>query len=70
MTNSLLCSNKLYLLGGAHGNHDVKSFTLEFPVTLHEGTNNLSILSVMVGLPVQFSKELIKNFIMHCLCNS
>ncbi|XLR42332.1 hypothetical protein S83_026992, partial [Arachis hypogaea] len=38
-------------IGGAHGNHDVKSFTLELPVTVNEGTNNLSILSVMVGLP-------------------
>ncbi|XP_020203970.1 beta-galactosidase 6 isoform X2 [Cajanus cajan] len=36
---------------GAHGSHDVKSFTLEVPVTLNEGTNNISILSVMVGLP-------------------
>ncbi|TKY60459.1 Beta-galactosidase 6 [Spatholobus suberectus] len=37
-------------LGGAHGSHDVKSFTLQVPVTLNEGTNNISILSVMVGL--------------------
>ncbi|KAK7318410.1 hypothetical protein RJT34_03110 [Clitoria ternatea] len=38
-------------LGGAHGNHDVKSFTFEVPVKLNEGINNISILSVMVGLP-------------------
>ncbi|KAJ1405028.1 Glycoside hydrolase, family 35 [Sesbania bispinosa] len=38
-------------IGGAHGSHDVKSFTLQAPVTLNEGTNNISILSVMVGLP-------------------
>ncbi|XP_025671689.3 LOW QUALITY PROTEIN: beta-galactosidase 6-like [Arachis hypogaea] len=41
-------------IGGAHGNHDVNSFKLELPVTVqlvNEGTNNLSILSVMVGLP-------------------
>ncbi|CAL5204392.1 unnamed protein product [Lathyrus oleraceus] len=38
-------------IGGVHGNHDVKSFTLELPVILNEGTNNISILSVMVGLP-------------------
>ncbi|CAL0330050.1 unnamed protein product [Lupinus luteus] len=38
-------------IGGAHGSHDVKSFTLEVPITLNEGTNNISILSVMVGLP-------------------
>ncbi|CAL0319747.1 unnamed protein product [Lupinus luteus] len=37
--------------GAVHGNHDVKSFTLELPVTINQGTNNLSILSVMVGLP-------------------
>ncbi|MED6124478.1 hypothetical protein PIB30_059281 [Stylosanthes scabra] len=42
--------NNTYI-GGAHGNHDVKSFKLELPVTVNEGTNNLSILSVMVGLP-------------------
>ncbi|XP_047165033.1 beta-galactosidase 6-like [Vigna umbellata] len=38
-------------LGGAHGNHDVKSFTTEVPLTLNKGTNNISILSVMVGFP-------------------
>ncbi|KAK7358785.1 hypothetical protein VNO77_00724 [Canavalia gladiata] len=38
-------------LGGAHGSHDVKSFTLQVSLTLNEGTNNISILSVMVGLP-------------------
>ncbi|XP_057419693.1 beta-galactosidase 6-like isoform X2 [Lotus japonicus] len=38
-------------IGGAHGSHDVKSFTLQVPVTLNEGTTNISILSVMVGLP-------------------
>ncbi|XP_057419839.1 beta-galactosidase 6-like [Lotus japonicus] len=41
--------NNTYI-GAVHGNHDVKNFTLEFPVTLNEGANNLSILSVMVGL--------------------
>ncbi|KAJ1391511.1 Glycoside hydrolase, family 35 [Sesbania bispinosa] len=44
-----LVNNKY--IGAVHGNHDVNSFTLEFPVTVNEGTNNLSILSVMVGLP-------------------
>ncbi|CAJ2641457.1 unnamed protein product [Trifolium pratense] len=42
--------NNTYI-GGLHGNHDVKSFTLELPTTLTNGTNNISILSVMVGLP-------------------
>ncbi|XP_028786590.1 beta-galactosidase 6-like [Neltuma alba] len=43
-------ANDTYV-GGAHGNHDVKSFTLELPVTLNEGPNNISILGAMVGLP-------------------
>ncbi|XP_015955835.1 beta-galactosidase 6 isoform X1 [Arachis duranensis] len=38
-------------IGGAHGNHNDKSFILEVPVELNEGTHNISILSVMVGLP-------------------
>ncbi|XP_027341289.1 beta-galactosidase 6-like [Abrus precatorius] len=40
-------------LGWAHGSHDVKSFTLQVPITVNEGTNtnDISILSVMVGLP-------------------
>lgn len=42
--------NNTYI-GGEHGNHDVKSFTLELPITLNERTNNISILSGMVGLP-------------------
>ncbi|GAU19557.1 hypothetical protein TSUD_303700 [Trifolium subterraneum] len=42
--------NNTYI-GGLHGNHDVKLFTLELPTTLTNGTNNISILSVMVGLP-------------------
>ncbi|XP_057540093.1 beta-galactosidase 6 [Amaranthus tricolor] len=37
--------------GGAHGNHDVKSFLLETPITLDSGVNDVSILSDMVGLP-------------------
>lgn len=50
--SDLICS--LNLLGGAHGSHDVKSFTLQVPVTLNEGTTNISILSVMDGLPVMY----------------
>ncbi|KAF7840150.1 beta-galactosidase 6 [Senna tora] len=38
-------------IGGAHGSKDVRSFTLDLPITLNQGTNNISILSVMVGLP-------------------
>lgn len=41
-------------LGGAHGSQDVKSFTTQVPLTLNEGANNISILSVMVGLPGMF----------------
>ncbi|KAH9623669.1 hypothetical protein KSS87_000245 [Heliosperma pusillum] len=37
--------------GGAHGNHDVKNFILETPVKLDSETNNITILSVMAGLP-------------------
>jgi len=32
----------------------VKSFTTQVPLKLNEGTNNISILSVMVGLPVMY----------------
>ncbi|KAK7259696.1 hypothetical protein RIF29_25309 [Crotalaria pallida] len=39
-------------MGGAHGSHDVKSFSLEVPITLNEGANNISLLSVLVGLLV------------------
>ena len=42
------------MLGAAHGSRNSKPLTLELPVTLNEGTNNISILSVMVGLPVMF----------------
>ncbi|KAJ4838181.1 hypothetical protein Tsubulata_032522 [Turnera subulata] len=35
-----------------HGSHDVKGgFSLEAPIVLNDGINNISILSVMVGLP-------------------
>ncbi|KAH7566939.1 hypothetical protein JRO89_XS08G0256400 [Xanthoceras sorbifolium] len=37
--------------GAAHGNHDVKGFTMDVPIVLNDGMNNISILSVMVGLP-------------------
>ncbi|XP_038720469.1 beta-galactosidase 6 isoform X2 [Tripterygium wilfordii] len=42
--------NNVYA-GSAHGSHDVKAFTLEEAIDLNDGTNNISILSVMVGLP-------------------
>ncbi|KAK9232991.1 hypothetical protein WN943_023240 [Citrus x changshan-huyou] len=42
--------NNVYA-GTAHGNHDVKTFTMDIPVDLNDGMNNISILSVMVGLP-------------------
>ncbi|OWM91504.1 hypothetical protein CDL15_Pgr017422 [Punica granatum] len=38
-------------IGAAHGNHDVKVFTLEYPIPLQDDMNNISILSNMVGLP-------------------
>ncbi|KAK2656361.1 hypothetical protein Ddye_009413 [Dipteronia dyeriana] len=42
--------NNIYA-GAAQGNHDVKGFTMEIPIKLNDGMNNISILSVMVGLP-------------------
>ncbi|KAK1552709.1 hypothetical protein Q3G72_022161 [Acer saccharum] len=42
--------NNIYA-GAAHGNHDVKGFTMEIPIVLIDGMNNISILGVMVGLP-------------------
>ncbi|GAB4835525.1 hypothetical protein Ancab_000435 [Ancistrocladus abbreviatus] len=42
--------NGIYV-GGSHGNHDAKNFTLETPILLEFGMNNISILSVMTGLP-------------------
>uniref|UniRef100_A0A803KNC8 Beta-galactosidase n=1 Tax=Chenopodium quinoa TaxID=63459 RepID=A0A803KNC8_CHEQI len=37
--------------GGAHGSRGVKNFSLETPIKLDNGLNNISVLSVMVGLP-------------------
>ncbi|PRQ49521.1 putative beta-galactosidase [Rosa chinensis] len=37
--------------GNAHGSHDTKQFIMEIPVLLNDGSNNISLLSVMVGLP-------------------
>ncbi|KAM5577890.1 hypothetical protein ABKV19_008293 [Rosa sericea] len=37
--------------GNAHGSHDTKQFIMEIPVLLNNGSNNISLLSVMVGLP-------------------
>ncbi|XVF61087.1 hypothetical protein PTKIN_Ptkin08bG0101200 [Pterospermum kingtungense] len=34
-----------------HGNHDTKGFSMDIPISLIDGLNNVSILSVMVGLP-------------------
>ncbi|KAJ4715231.1 Beta-galactosidase [Melia azedarach] len=42
--------NNIYA-GGGHGNHDVKHFSIDIPIELNDGINNISILSVMVGLP-------------------
>ncbi|XP_042491413.1 beta-galactosidase 6 isoform X2 [Macadamia integrifolia] len=42
--------NNLYV-GSAHGNHDNISSNLETSISLNNGTNNVSLLSVMVGLP-------------------
>ncbi|GKV46801.1 hypothetical protein SLEP1_g53766 [Rubroshorea leprosula] len=37
--------------GTEHGRHNDKGFTMDTPVVLSDGMNNISILSVMVGLP-------------------
>ncbi|EEF42123.1 beta-galactosidase, putative [Ricinus communis] len=37
--------------GSAHGSHESTSFTLENSVRLKNGTNNVALLSVTVGLP-------------------
>ncbi|PON61833.1 Glycoside hydrolase [Parasponia andersonii] len=38
-------------LGYAHGNKSNSKFIMENPVVLNDGINNISLLSVMVGLP-------------------
>ncbi|XP_058188139.1 beta-galactosidase 6-like isoform X2 [Rhododendron vialii] len=37
--------------GAAHGSHDVKGFIFESPILLNDDVTNISLLSVMVGLP-------------------
>lgn len=49
---NLVSFYSLNYLGNAHGNHDTKQFIMENPVVLNNGSNNISLLSVMVGLPV------------------
>ncbi|XP_068647118.1 beta-galactosidase 6 [Aristolochia californica] len=39
------------LVGTAHGNHNLQSFSFENPISLKDGNNDISLLSVMVGLP-------------------
>lgn len=38
--------------GVAHGSHDIKGFIFESPILLNDDVTNISLLSVMVGLPV------------------
>ncbi|KAF8411754.1 hypothetical protein HHK36_004312 [Tetracentron sinense] len=42
--------NGVYV-GTAHGSHDAPGLTLENSISLNNGMNNVSLLSVMVGLP-------------------
>ncbi|XP_065637366.1 beta-galactosidase 6-like [Quercus suber] len=42
--------NDIYI-GAANGSSNVKYFTMDIPIELNDGMNNISILSVMVGLP-------------------
>ncbi|KAI3758607.1 hypothetical protein L6452_06174 [Arctium lappa] len=39
------------LVGSAHGNRKVSNFTFESTISLSTGSNNISFLSIMVGLP-------------------
>ncbi|THG17681.1 hypothetical protein TEA_026215 [Camellia sinensis var. sinensis] len=43
-------ANKMYF-GTAHGSHDVKGLTFENSILLNNDISNISVLSVMVGLP-------------------
>ncbi|XP_077213030.1 beta-galactosidase 16-like [Tasmannia lanceolata] len=38
-------------VGSAHGSYGLPSFTFESPISLNAGENNISLLSVSVGLP-------------------
>lgn len=38
-------------VGSAHGSNKIPSHTLESPISLNDGANSISLLSVMVGLP-------------------
>ena len=38
--------------GAANGSSNVKYFMMDIPIELNDGMNNISLLSVMVGLPV------------------
>ncbi|KAG9458938.1 hypothetical protein H6P81_003446 [Aristolochia fimbriata] len=38
-------------VGTEHGNHNLQSFSFDHPISLKDGNNDISILSVMVGLP-------------------
>ncbi|KAL4632705.1 hypothetical protein ACB092_04G069700 [Castanea dentata] len=42
--------NDIYI-GAANGSSNVKNFLMNIPIKLNDGMNNISILSVMVGLP-------------------
>ncbi|GMY12560.1 beta-galactosidase 6-like isoform X2 [Fagus crenata] len=42
--------NNIYI-GNANGSYNVKNFSMDIPIVLNDGMNNISILSVMVGLP-------------------
>ncbi|GMI86698.1 MUCILAGE-MODIFIED 2, beta-galactosidase 6 [Hibiscus trionum] len=41
--------NSIFVETG-HGSHDTKGFSMDVPISLNDGLNNVSILSVMVGL--------------------
>ena len=48
----LLCGYDLFT-GAAHGSHDNKSFVLKAPVELKPGSNSVTLLGSLMGLPVR-----------------
>ncbi|KAB1210499.1 Beta-galactosidase 6 [Morella rubra] len=48
VAHAFLCNE---FIGAAHGIHNGKGIAMDIPIMLHDGMNNISIASVMVGLP-------------------
>jgi hypothetical protein len=48
----------MQISGSAHGNKTNPAFMFELPISLIPGTNDIALLSVMVGLPVNIITQL------------